>query len=74
MTKRIYFAKVEFTNGETREYGPSERAEIHGSGRVAMIVLKDGTIKFIPLANVLTISGVPRYANVEEEKRVESID
>lgn len=74
MTKSIYFAKVEFTNGETREYGPVESAEIHGSGRVAMLVLKDDTIKLIPLANVLTISGVPVYANAEEEKRVESID
>ncbi len=74
MTKRIYFTKVEFTNGETREYGPTERAEIQGSGRVLMLLLKDDTIKYIPLANVLTISGFPVYADVEEGKRVESTD
>lgn len=74
MTKRIYFTKVEFTNGETREYGPTKSAEIHGSGRVAMLEFKDGTIKFIPLANVLSISGDPVYVDAEEGKRVESID
>lgn len=67
MTKRTYFTTVDFTNGMTKEFGPTKSAEIHGSGRVAMLELEDGSVKFIPLANVLIINGDPGYANVEEE-------